>query len=200
MVSAVGLTGAHSPGATPLEPDDIEGLIPGHIRTQAELNEWEEANILQARDWLARPRVRKTPFDYLFALRLHKQMFGRTWRWAGRIRQRETNIGVDPRTIAQLFPQALANAEIQLSQNPSGIDRIAAQLHHRLVVIHSFRNGNGRHARLLVDVLLSENGHRGFAWGSGNLTAEGDVRARYLSALRAADAGDFSPLFAFVRS
>ena len=196
----MGLTDAHAPGATPLEPDDIEGLIPGHIRTQAELNEWEEANILQAHAWLVRPRVRKTPFDYLFALRLHKQMFGRTWRWAGQVRQRETNIGVDPGRIAQLLPQALANAELQLSQNPADIDRIAAQLHHRLVVIHAFRNGNGRHARLLVDLLLREKGQRTFAWGSGNLTAEGDVQARYLSALRAADAGDFSLLFAFVRS
>ena len=124
------LTGAHARGATLLEPDDIEGLIPGHVRTQAELNEWEEANILQARAWLARIRVRKSPFDYLFALRLHKQMFGRTWRWAGQIRQSETNIGVDPRRIAQLFPQVLANAETQLSQNPADIDKIAARLHH----------------------------------------------------------------------
>jgi Fic-DOC domain mobile mystery protein B len=196
----VGLTGAHAPGATPIEPDDVEGLIPGHIRTQAELNEWEEANILQARAWLARPRVRRAPFDYLFALRLHKQMFGKTWRWAGQIRQREANIGVDPGRIAQLLPQALANAEVQLSKNPADVDRIAAQLHHRLVVIHSFGNGNGRHARQLVDVLLSEQGHRAFTWGSGNLTPEGDVRARYLTALRAADNGDFAPLYTFVRS
>ncbi len=196
----MGLTGAHVPGATPLEPDDVEGLIPGHVRTQADLNEWEEANILQARDWLERPRVRKAPFDYLFALRLHKQMFGETWRWAGQIRQEETNIGVDPGKIGQLLPQALANAKVQLSHNPADIDRIAARLHHRLVVIHAFRNGNGRHARQLVDVLLTENGQGTFTWGSADLTTAGDARERYLTALRAADAGDFSLLFAFVRS
>ncbi len=196
----MGLTGAHAPGATPLAPDDVDGLIPSHIRTQAELNEWEEANILEARAWLARPRVRRVPFDYLFALRLHKRMFVRTWRWAGRICQRETNIGVDPGKIAQLLPQALENAEIQLAQSPGNIDRIAARLHHQLVCIHSFPNGNGRHARQLVDDLLSEHRQRPFTWGSADLAARGAARERYLTALRAADVGDFSELFAFVRS
>ena len=200
-MSALGRPGgAHVPGATPLDPDDVAGLIPGHIQTQSELNEWEEANNLKARDWLARPRVRIAPFDYLFALRLHKQMFGNTWRWAGQLRLRETNIGVDPRKIAELLPQALRNAEAQLAQNPQDTDGVAARLHHRLVFIHPFPNGNGRHARQLVDLMLLKQGRHAFTWGRANLTADGHARRQYLASLRAADSGDLSALYAFVRS
>jgi fido (protein-threonine AMPylation protein) len=68
------------------------------------------------------------------------------------------------------------------------------------VVIHPFPNGNGRHARLMTDVLLRRNGVSAFSWGGANLEAAGDARERYLAALRAADAGDFKPLLEFVRS
>jgi Fic-DOC domain mobile mystery protein B len=202
MVRTMALTGAHAPGATPLETDDIEGLIPPTVATQRDLNEWEEANIASARRWLQRQRKWRNFLEYSFALELHRQMFSKTWRWAGTLRGRETVIGVDPRAISLLLPQALSNAEYQLDRTTdrSEIDEIAARLHHRLVQIHPFRNGNGRHSRLLVDRALTARQVEPFSWGRANLFPAGPLRDTYIASLRAADAGDFEPLYAFVRT
>lgn len=196
------LTGAHAPGATPIEAEDLEDLIPDTVTTQGDLNEWEARNIADARAWLSRQRKWPDPLDYGFCLELHRHMFNNTWKWAGTLRQRETIVGVDPRQIPLLLPQALANANYQLSHatSASDMDQAAARLHHRVVQIHPFRNGNGRHARLLTDRVLRVHGASPFTWGRANLISAGPVRDTYIAALRAADGGDVAPLYAFVRS
>lgn len=202
MVRVVALTGAHAPGATPLERDDVDGLIPPAVATQRDLNEWEEANIAEARQWLRRQRKWKDQLAYGFAIELHRRMFARTWRWAGTLRTRETMVGVDPRHIADLLSQALENTRFQLdsANERAEIDRIAARLHHRMVQIHPFRNGNGRHARMLVDGVLISRRHEPFNWGREDLAPVGPVRTRYIEALGRADDGDFEALYGFVRS
>jgi fido (protein-threonine AMPylation protein) len=77
---------------------------------------------------------------------------------------------------------------------------IAARYHHRLVAIHVFPNGNGRHARLMADLLLTELAGRRFEWGRGSLVAANELRARYIAALQAADAGDCQPLLVFLEN
>jgi Fic-DOC domain mobile mystery protein B len=200
VVKAVVLTGAHAPGATPLDPDDIAGLIPGHITTHGELNEWEEENILKAMAWLRTGRSKRDPLDDGFIFDLHRQMFGATWRWAGQARIKETVVGVDPIQIRVSLRDALADTREQLKHPAVNVDQVAARLHHRLVKIHPFPNGNGRHTRLVADLLLAENGQLEFSWGRTNLNTVGPVRDAYIAALRAADARDYGPLFAFVRS
>lgn len=195
----MGLGNAHAPGATPLDPDEARGLIPGHIRTQAELNQWEQANVLEGSTWALRSRER----DFLsedFVRELHRRMFGNTWRWAGTFRTTGKNIGVDSLQIGVKLRDLLNDSNYWLEHRTYAVDGIAARFHHRLVAIHPFSNGNGRHARLMTDVLLKRHGAAAFAWGGANLESAGDARDRYLAALRAADAGDYAPLLAFVRS
>jgi len=80
-------------------------------------------------------------------------------------------------------------------------DEIAARFHHRLVQIHLFPNGNGRHARLMADILLEQFlGRPPFTWGSANLANTGDDRKRYIESLAAADKGDYTLLMEVVRS
>jgi Fic-DOC domain mobile mystery protein B len=198
----VALTGAHAPGTTPIEPEDLEDLIPDTVTTQSDLNEWEARNIAEARTWLGRQRKWPDPLDYGFCLQLHRRMFDNTWKWAGTLRQRETVVGVDPRHIPLLLPQALANAnhQLDLATNPADVDQAAARLHHRLVKVHPFRNGNGRHARLLTDRVLRLRRAIPFSWGRASLISAGPVRDAYIAALRAADGRDFALLYAFVRS
>lgn len=193
------LTIEYPPGATPLDPDEVEGLIPEHIHTHGELNEWEQENIVQGEAWAFAQR-RKNLLTGVFIDTLHKRMFGRTWRWAGQHRKTGKNIGVDPARIAVELKNLCEDAAAQLEHKSYPLDEIAARFHHRLVSVHAFPNGNGRHARTMADLLLINNGAPRFTWGAGDLVHEGDVRAEYIDALRAADRRNYSALFKFVRS
>jgi Fic-DOC domain mobile mystery protein B len=187
-------------GATPLDPDESAGLVPGHIATREQLDEWEADNILAGERWAAGAARRRAILDDLFVRELHRRMFDRTWKWAGKYRTTGKNIGVAPGRIAVDVRKLLEDTKAQLAGKVAPLDEIAAKFHHRLVSIHPFANGNGRHARLLTDLLLAADGAAPFTWGQGDLVHAGEARERYLAALRAADARDFAALLAFVRS
>jgi Fic-DOC domain mobile mystery protein B len=190
----------YSIGATPLDPDEMEGLVPLHITTQGQLNEWEAVNILKAENWLFSRSIIKDFLTIDFIKRLHKKMFNETWKWAGKFRISEKNIGVSPFNIATNINHLLEDARYQLDHGSFEVDEIAYRFHHRLVAIHPFPNGNGRHARLMTDVLLTQIGYTRFTWGSQKLETEGLARGQYISALREADKHDYTALAAFVRS
>jgi len=170
------------------------------LTTRAQLNSWEQANISAAVTWLASRRKAPSPLDVDFLRELHKRMFGNTWAWAGRFRTTEKNIGVSPGSISEQLTNLLADATHWLEHGTYSDDEIVVRLHHRLVLIHPFPNGNGRHARLVADTLLEARGLQRFSWGSASLDDSGEVRSRYLEALRRADKGDLAPLLAFVRT
>jgi Fic-DOC domain mobile mystery protein B len=188
-------------GATPLEPEEQEGLIPTFVQTKGELNEWEQVNILEAEQWLfSRSRLKNFEVSRDWLLRIHKQMFGQVWRWAGRLRTTERNIGVDPIAIGVELRKLCDDATFWLENGTFPLDQAAARLHHRLVVIHPFPNGNGRHARLVADAVLAKHGAERFTWGRGSLDNDASVRRRYIEALRSADRYDIDPLMEFIRS
>lgn len=193
------LEGTDAPGATPLEPDDFEGLIPDHIGTRGELDEYEQANILQAERRLRAYGLGEILDDHNLR-RLHGMMFGDTWEWAGQYRPRETTIGCDPCEIPVRLRNLCNNTRYQRDHAVYPPDELAARFHHELVSIHPFRNGNGRHARLATDLLLTSMDRPRFTWGRDNLVYAGEVRERYIAALRMADRGELQPLLEFVRS
>lgn len=187
------------PGATPLDPDEADGLIPTHISTQIQLNEWELANIIDGERW-AFARRRGSITDPANIRTLHRKMFGDTWRWAGTYRTTGKNIGVDASLIASCLHDLCADVTLQLRTRSLALDDIAMRFSHRLVAIHPFANGNGRLSRTAADLLLVREGAPRFSWGGGSLATPGQVRERYLRALRQADAGDYAGLLQFVRS
>lgn len=189
----------YAPGATPIDPDEAAGLIPAHLTLQRELNEYEEANILEATEWLF-ARRRGDPLDERFIHAVHRRMFNQTWKWAGRPRRSDKNIGVYWVEIPARLRQMLGDVRTQIEHRAYSSIEIAARYHHRLVAVHVFANGNGRHARLMADLLLTDLEGRRFEWGRGSLVAASELRARYIAALQAADAGDFRPLLAFLES
>lgn len=184
--------------STPLTTEERQGLIPSYVTLRRELNEAEQANILEAEQW-AFARKRKV-LDERFLTDLHKRMFGRVWRWAGTFRQTERNVGVDPYRIATDLRQLLDDSRYWIEHGTYPPDEICARFHHRLVAIHPFPNGNGRHARLATDLLLDALGQPRFSWGRTNLVNPGETRQAYVAALRAADGRDIKPLLEFVRS
>ena len=184
--------------STPVKHEEREDLIPSYITLRRELNEAEQTNILEAEEW-AFTRKRKV-LDEEFLKSLHKRMFGRVWHWAGKFRKTERNIGADAYRIQMDLRQLLDDCRYWIENNSYPPDEIAARFHHRLVFIHPFPNGNGRHARLATDLLLTWLGHLRFSWGQVNLANSGETREIYVSALRAADNFDIRPLLDFVRS
>ena len=167
-------------GATSLGEEERALLIPKHITIMSELNAFEHANILMAEQWASRSRFALT---VSYMKKLHKKMFDQTWKWAGQ------------------FQQLINDVLYQIENQSFEFDEIATRFHHRLVFIHAFPNGNGRHARLMADLLLHRYRKERFTWGHSQLrNSDTSVRQDYIAALRLADAHNLSALLAFVRS
>ena len=183
---------------TPLEADEREALIPSYITLRRELNEAEQVNIAHAMKWLSSQRGEL--LDEKFLRRLHKQMFGQVWKWAGEYRTTARNIGVDAYRIGMDVAQAIDDARYWVAHETYSPDEIAVRFSHRLVAIHPFPNGNGRFSRLVGDMLAQKLGESPFTWGRANLVDPNKTRKAYVAALKAADNHDFEALIAFARS
>jgi Fic-DOC domain mobile mystery protein B len=188
-------------GNTPLSPEDQDDLIPD-LSTKEELNEWERQNIVEAYGWAFDPRTlhRQQLLAERYVRELHRRMFDQTWKWAGRYRSTEKNIGIAHYQIRDALATLLGNVRYWIEHETFALDELAVRFHHRLVWIHPFANGNGRHARLIADVLQQRQGQPVFTWGGADIVRAGDFRRRYIDALRAADENDLQPLLVFARS
>ena len=189
----------YAPVATPIDPDEALGLIPVHITTQADLNAWEEMNIVEGATWIKRQKIIQG-LDEGLIRELHRRMFNQTWLWAGTFRKSAKSIGIDWTQIAVALRNLLDNTAYQIEHQTISNDEIAVRFHHQLVLIHAFPNGNGRHARLMADALIMSLGGERFSWGGNmSLATPGVVRQNYLSALRVADNGHLEPLMQFAK-
>jgi Fic-DOC domain mobile mystery protein B len=199
----VPLTGAHAPGATPLTEEDVAGLKIRSLTTHGELNEAEANNILKGQQWALRSRLARLPqmLSDAFLQRLHREMFGEIWEWAGAYRDRDTNIGVEHHLIRPELRRAYDDARAWLEHGTYPADEFVVRLHYRLVTVHPFRNGNGRHARMVADLALVRHFKADpLPWGGGGLRNAEAIRQAYIEALVAADRHDFAPLLTFARS
>ena len=187
-----------SDDATPLAPEERNGLIPTHVTLRRELNELEQQNILEAEQW-AFGRKRNV-LNEAFLRGLHRRMFNRVWRWAGQYRTTERNLGIASYRIQPELRQFLDDARYWIKHKTYESDELAIRVHHRLVSIHPFPNGNGRWSRLAADILIVQSGNPRFTWGRINLQAASDTRRAYIDALHMADGHDFEPLMTFSRS
>lgn len=189
-------------GQTPLDEDEKEGLLIKTIATRGELDEFEQQNIEQAVLWsLNRSFKADAVFTEDFIRAVHKRMYNNVWAWAGEFRKTNKNIGVDKWQIPTELRYLLDDAKFWYANNTYGPDEISIRLKHRLVSIHCFSNGNGRHSRLMADIVIEKIFKLPvFTWGAGNLVKQGDARAIYLKAIREADAGKYDGLMQFARS
>lgn len=185
-------------GQTELSEEDRLGLVPSYIATRGDLFDAEQRNIAQA---LLRPVPSLTRLlDDRYLRELHRAMFGDVWRWAGNYRTAETNIGIAPQDIAARILDLVRDAAAWIQDDTAVPDELAVRFHHRLVAIHPFPNGNGRHGRVAADYLSIGLGRPRPTWGR-DLAADADgIRAAYLDALRRADVGDLRELIEFARS
>jgi Fic-DOC domain mobile mystery protein B len=189
-------------GQTPLDEEEKEGLLIPTIATRDELDEFEQQNIEQALQWtLGRSFKPDTVFTEEFVRMVHKRMFADVWAWAGEFRKTNKNLGIDKWQIPTELRYLLDDLRYWHENNTYPPDEIALRFKHRIVSIHCFANGNGRHSRLMADIIIEKIYKLPvFTWGAANLAGEGDARAAYLRAVKAADKGDYSQLLAFARS
>ncbi|MBX3174271.1 MAG: mobile mystery protein B [Gemmatimonadaceae bacterium] len=190
-------------GNTTLDEDEVDGLIPAHLQTRAELNQWEGKNIELAIDWIAGRTL--DVLDIAILKELHRRMFGQTWEWAGKYRKTMKTVSpFSAPEVPRLMVDLINNTKAQYEAcNGDGdeLDRTAARFHHELVRIHPWPNGNGRHGRMATDLLLKMWKRAPFSWGAMSEDTEPAItRARYLKALVRADANEYAELYEFVRS
>ncbi|MEX2655782.1 MAG: mobile mystery protein B [Acidimicrobiia bacterium] len=184
-------------GHTELSDEDRQGLIPTYIATRGELFDAEERNIVRALRGRS-PSIEEL-LDDAYLRRLHKRMFGRVWSWAGAYRLRETNIGIAPTQIPGAVRNLAADTRVWVETGVFRPDELAARFHHRLVYIHPFPNGNGRHGRIAADYLILGLAAERFTWGATLEIEAEELRAKYVNALQQADDGDYAALIEFVR-
>jgi Fic-DOC domain mobile mystery protein B len=184
--------------ATPLRPEEAAALRTPVV-DRRQLNEIEAANVAAGRRWAMRSRKDCLADDYL--CELHKRMFGDVWRWAGDYRTFDVNIGNTPFVqVPMAVREALGDAQYWVEHDTYAPAELAVRVHHRLVLIHPFVNGNGRCTRLLADVVIKRLKADLLSWGSASLVETGKARAAYVAALREADGHNLEPLLVFAQS
>ncbi|HEV8069147.1 MAG TPA: mobile mystery protein B [Planctomycetaceae bacterium] len=182
-------------GETPI---DISGLKIKGITNRRELNDLEAENVRKAIiKYLGRQlNNRIAPFTYEWLLRLHKEMFGDVWQWAGLQRTSKLNLGCAPHLIPEQLGHLLGNLKSWTDEFKIPFAEQAAMLHHQAVAIHPFENGNGRWSRLLANIWLRRAGQPYVAWPDSSVGQESTIRNDYLAALKAADQGSYAELMA----
>lgn len=198
----MGLKLEYDNGQTPIDEEEKEGLKIRSISNRKELDEFEQVNIQKAVKWSLSNNfsIDKILTEDFIKL-LHKIMFDEVWKWAGSYRNSNKNIGVDKFEIGIELKNLLDDARFWYSDEVFTPEEFTIRLKHRLVMIHLFPNGNGRHSRLLADIIITKVFTLPvFSWGNKNLTTISDVRSQYISALKIADEGDYSELVKFSRS
>ncbi len=198
----MGLSLEYNDGQTPLDEDEKEGLLIPTIATRAELDEFEQQNIEDALQWvLGRTFNAKVILSEKFIRNMHKRMYSDIWAWAGKFRKSNKNLGIDKWQIPIALNALCADTLYWIRNKSFSPDEIAIRFKYRLVSIHCFANGNGRHSRLMADLLIYHVYKLPFfTWGAGNLIPQGKVRDIYLEAVKGADQGNYQPLLDFARS
>lgn len=199
----MGLAFKYKDGQTPLSEEEMEGLLIDTITTHGELDEFEQLNIEKAIEWTLKRKFKpESILSEEFVRELHKRMFDDVWAWAGDFRTAEKNMGIKYHLIASTLKQLNDDCLFWINHKTYGEDEIAIRYKHRIVTIHCFANGNGRHARLMADVIHKQIFNlEYFNWGShANLVKDGEQRTRYIIAIREADKENIQPLINFAKS
>jgi Fic-DOC domain mobile mystery protein B len=198
----MGMIFDYQDGQTSLDPNETEGLKISSVNRRSELDEFEQANIQEAMTWVLSKKFKASQvLTEVFICRLHKRMFGKVWSWGGEFRTTDKNIGVDKWMIGSELKKLFEDTLFQIENKSWTPDEIVLRFKHRLVLIHCFPNGNGRHARLMADLLINRvYSEKLFSWGMKQSKSHEEIRKEYIESLRSADHKDFEPLLKFARS
>ena len=198
----MGLNLKYAEGQTPIDEEERAGLKIKSISTQSELDEFEQLNIEKAVEWTIHSNLKsKNIFSEKFIKDLHRRMYGDVWRWAGEFRRSDKNIGVKWTRISIELKKLIDDAEFWINEGKMSAEEVALSFKHRIVSIHCFPNGNGRHSRIMADIIMeSVFGKDIFTWHQSKMIKADKTRKEYISALKKAAIGDLKPLIDFAKN
>ncbi|MAG86862.1 MULTISPECIES: mobile mystery protein B [Zunongwangia] len=198
----MGLEFDYKDGQTPLDDDEKEGLKIKSITTQGELDEFEQLNIEKAVEWTIHTKLRPEKIlTEKFIKDLHKRMYSDVWKWAGEFRKTEKNIGIPWTKIGIELKILLDDSKYWIDNKTFPPEEIAIRFKHRIVSIHCFPNGNGRHSRMMADIIMeSIFGEEIFSWHQSNMVKANETRKKYISSLKEADNGNYNNLIEFAKN
>jgi Fic-DOC domain mobile mystery protein B len=198
----MGLDLKYADGQTPLDEEEKEGLKIKSITTQQELDEFEQLNIEKAVEWTIRANLKSEKIlTEKFIKDLHKKMYGDVWKWAGEFRMTDKNIGIKWTQIGIELKNLIDDTKYWLENKTYPPKEIAIRFKHSIVTIHCFPNGNGRHSRMMADIIIeSIFGKEIFSWHKSNMVRADETRKEYIIALREADNGNIKPLIKFAEN
>ncbi|MEZ4687836.1 MAG: mobile mystery protein B [Bacteroidia bacterium] len=198
----MGLELDYNDGQTPINEDEKDGLKIKSITTQSELDEFEQLNIEKAVEWTIHASLKPEKIlTEKFIKDLHKRMYGDVWKWAGEFRRSDKNLGVPWSSIGIELKKLLDDAKFWIHDKKMPAEEIAIRFKHRIVSIHCFPNGNGRHSRMMADIIIeSVFNQKIFTWHQSNMVKPNDTRKKYIDALKKADNGDIEPLIEFAKN
>jgi len=198
----MGLNLKYSEGQTPLDEEEKEGLKIRSITTQQELDEFEQLNIEKAIEWTIHTNLKPEKIlTEKFVKDLHRKMFGDVWKWGGEFRKSDKNLGIHWPQISIELKKLLDDTKYWIENNTYSPEEISIRFKHRLVAIHCFPNGNGRHSRMMADIIMeSVFGEDSFSWHRSNMVKADETRKKYISALKEADKGNIKPLIEFAKT
>lgn len=168
------------------------------IRSKREMEQLETTEL----EWVMGEAVRVFDVHHRFRAAdiraMHADWLRNIYPWAGEYRQVNIGKGGFQFASAQYIPDLMEEFE----QGPlaehtpcppgvvEGVARRLAVVHSELVLIHPFREGNGRIARLLSILMSVQAGLPPLAFG----VLKGDLRERYFRAVRASVGKDYGPM------
>ena len=198
----MGLEFDYRDGQTPLDEEEKEGLKIRSITTQGELDEFEQLNMEKAVEWTIHTKLKPEKIlTEKFIKDLHKKMYSDVWKWAGEFRKTEKNIGIPWTQIGIELKNLLDDTKYCIENKTFSSEEIAIRFKHRLVSIHCFPNGNGRHSRMMADIIMeSIFGDEIFSWKQSNMVQANETRKEYINALKKADNGNVAPLIKFAKN
>jgi len=198
----MGLDFKYQDGQTPFDEDEKEGLKIKSITTQKELDEFEQLNIEKAIEWTIHANLKPEKIlTEKFIKDLHKKMYGDVWKWAGEFRRTNKNIGINWTQIEIELKNLIDDTKYWIENKTYSPEEIAIRFKHRIVAIHCFPNGNGRHSRVIADIIIeSIFGKEIFTWHNSNMLKADETRKSYILALKEADNGNIIPLIEFAKN
>ena len=198
----MGLEFTYKDGQTPLEEEEKEGLRIQTITTQGELDEFEQLNIEKAVEWTIHANLKPEKIlTEKFVKDLHKRLYGDVWKWAGEFRRTEKNIGIPWIQIGVVLKNLLDDSKYWIENKTYSPEEIAVRFKHRIVSIHCFPNGNGRHSRMMADIIMESIFEKEiFTWHQSNMVRADEIRKEYINSLKEADNGNINPLIEFAKN